>query len=72
MTAMAFAAAGLNYQDHVESVQALMRPAEVDYLLGDATKARTKLGWEPTITLEQILAEMVEADIARHRARMQR
>jgi GDPmannose 4,6-dehydratase len=72
MAAMAFAAAGLNYQDHVETAQTQMRPAEVDYLLGDATKARTKLGWEPTITLEQMLAEMVEADIARHRTRMQR
>jgi GDPmannose 4,6-dehydratase len=59
---MAFSAAGLNYQDHVETVQTLMRPAEVDFLLGDATKARTRLGWGPTIALAQMLAEMVEAD----------
>jgi GDPmannose 4,6-dehydratase len=71
MAAMAFSAAGLNYQDHVETVQTLMRPAEVDFLLGE-TKARTRLGWGPTIALAQMLAEMVEADIARHRARMQR
>jgi GDPmannose 4,6-dehydratase len=72
MVSTAFAAAGLNYQDHVETAPDLIRPAEVDYLQGDATKARAKLGWEPTITLEQMLAEMVEADLARHRARMQR
>jgi GDPmannose 4,6-dehydratase len=69
MVSTAFAAAGLNYQDHVEISPNLMRPAEVELLLGDATKARTKLGWEPSITLEQMLAEMVDADIARHRAR---
>ena len=68
MVSMAFAAAGLNYQDHVETAQTLMRPAEVEYLHGDATKARNKLGWEPTITLEKMLAEMVDADMARHRA----
>ncbi len=56
----------------METAPDLIRPAEVDYLQGDATKARAKLGWEPTITLEQMLAEMVEADLARHRARMQR
>jgi GDPmannose 4,6-dehydratase len=72
MVSTAFAAAGLNYQDHVETAPDLIRPAEVDYLQGDATKARAKLGWKPTITLEQMLAEMVEADLARHRARMQR
>jgi GDPmannose 4,6-dehydratase len=72
MVKTAFAVAGLDYQEHVETAQTLMRPAEVAYLRGDATKARTKLGWEPTITLEQMLGEMVEADIARHSARMQR
>jgi GDPmannose 4,6-dehydratase len=72
MVSAAFAAAGLNYQDHVETASDLIRPAEVDHLQGDASKARAKLGWEPTITLEQMLAEMVEADLARHRARMQR
>jgi GDPmannose 4,6-dehydratase len=46
-----------------------MRPAEVDVLLGDATKARERLGWAPSVTLEEMLAEMVEADLARHRAR---
>jgi GDPmannose 4,6-dehydratase len=63
---MAFKYAGLNYQDHVVTRDDLKRPAEVDYLHGDATKAREKLKWEPTIVLEQMVAEMVDADIARH------
>jgi GDPmannose 4,6-dehydratase len=48
----------------------LLRPTEVDVLQGDPSKAKAKLGWEPTITLEDMLAEMVEADVARHRVRM--
>jgi GDPmannose 4,6-dehydratase len=39
-------------------------------LLGDPAKAKEKLGWEPRITLEEMIAEMVEADLVRHRARM--
>jgi GDPmannose 4,6-dehydratase len=69
MVAMAFACAGLDWREHVTTRQDLMRPAEVDVLLGDATKAREQLGWEPSVTLEEMLAEMVEADLARHRAR---
>jgi GDPmannose 4,6-dehydratase len=69
---LAFAYAGLNYQDHVASRDALKRPAEVDFLQGDAGKARQQLGWEPTITLEEMVGEMVEADLARHRATMSR
>ena len=38
------------------------RPSEVDSLLGDSTKARKKLGWEPTITLEELVSEMIEND----------
>jgi GDPmannose 4,6-dehydratase len=68
---IAFAYAGLNYEDHVVSRSELMRPAEVDVLLGDASKARQKLGWQPTVSLEDMIAEMVEADIQRHRKRRQ-
>ena len=39
------------------------RPTEVDLLIGDATKAKTKLGWQPTYTLPELIKEMVEADI---------
>lgn len=66
---IAFAHVGLNYEDHVVVRNDLMRPAEVDVLLGDASKARRVLAWEPHITLEQMIAEMVEADLARHEAR---
>ena len=48
---------------------ALLRPAEVEVLLGDAGKARQQLGWAPSCTLEEMVAEMVEADLARHRGR---
>jgi GDPmannose 4,6-dehydratase len=67
---IAFGHAGLSYEDHVTVRADLLRPAEVDFLLGDAAKARRVLGWEPTITLEDMAAEMVEADLARHRSRM--
>jgi GDPmannose 4,6-dehydratase len=67
---IAFGHAGLNYEDHVTVRADLLRPAEVDVLLGDASKARRKLGWEPATSLEEMAAEMVEADLARHRARL--
>ena len=66
---IAFSHAGLDYQQHVTSSAALMRPAEVDVLLGDAGKARRVLGWQATTSLEDMIGEMVEADLARHRAR---
>ncbi len=50
----------------------LKRPAEVDFLLGDASKARQQLDWEPTVVLEDLVGEMVEADLARHRTNMSR
>jgi GDPmannose 4,6-dehydratase len=67
---LAFDHAGLSYEDHVVIHNDLIRPAEVDVLLGDASKARRTLGWQPSITLEDMIAEMVEADLARHRARL--
>lgn len=69
MVSMAFAAAGLDWQEFVVTRQDLLRPAEVHRLKGDASKARAKLGWVPTIELETLLGEMVEADLVRHRAR---
>ncbi len=70
LCAMAFGHAGLDWQAFVHTSADLLRPAEVDVLHGDATKARTSLGWAPTCTLEEMVAEMVEADLARHRARL--
>jgi GDPmannose 4,6-dehydratase len=65
----AFAHVGLNPDDHVVIDPAFLRPAEVDVLHGDASKAKRQLGWEPEITLEEMIGEMVEADLARWRAR---
>jgi GDPmannose 4,6-dehydratase len=64
---LAFAVAGLNYEDHVVLNPAFLRPAEVDYLRGDATKARVRLGWAPETSLEALVEEMVAADLARLR-----
>ena len=67
---MAFSHVGLNWQDHVVTSSDLMRPAEVDLLHGDAGKASQVLGWAPETSLEAMIAEMVEADLARHRGRV--
>ena len=69
---LAFEHAGLDYQEHVKQDPRFMRPAEVDVLLGDASKARQKLGWSPETPLADMVAEMVDADLARHRARQAR
>ncbi|MDX2029316.1 MAG: GDP-mannose 4,6-dehydratase [Blastocatellia bacterium] len=60
----AFSALGLDWQEHVEIDPRYFRPAEVDLLIGDAAKARTKLGWEPRVTFKQLVKMMVEADLA--------
>ena len=65
MCRMAFGCVGLRMEDHVVIDPALFRPAEVEVLLGDASKAREKLGWQPTTSLEDMIVEMVEADLAR-------
>ncbi|BAT57596.1 GDP-mannose 4,6-dehydratase [Variibacter gotjawalensis] len=64
---LAFACVDLNYEDFVTVDSKNMRPAEVDVLLGDASKARKILGWEPVTKLEEMIAEMVEADLERHK-----
>jgi GDPmannose 4,6-dehydratase len=69
MCAMAFTHAQLNWRDHVVVDPALFRPAEVDRLQGDATRARTVLGWAPKISLEEMIGEMVDADIERLQSR---
>ncbi|WP_207540308.1 GDP-mannose 4,6-dehydratase [Sabulicella rubraurantiaca] len=62
---LAFAHAGLDWERHVRVDAAHLRPAEVDVLHGDASKARRVLRWAPRITLEEMVAEMVEADLER-------
>jgi len=60
----AFERVGLDWQDYVVVDPKLYRPAEVDQLLSDPTKARTKLGWQPTVTFKDLVHEMVDADLA--------
>ena len=67
---LAFSHVGLDYEEKVKVDPRFMRPAEVDVLLGDASKANQKLGWTPEVSLAEMVAEMVDADLARHRARM--
>ena len=59
----AFAHVGLDYRDHVVVEPQLIRPAEVETLLGDASKARQKLGWASHVTFKELVQEMVEADL---------
>jgi GDPmannose 4,6-dehydratase len=60
---LAFVHAGLNFKDHVQFDPRYLRPAEVDLLLGDPSKAKKKLGWVPTTTVEELARMMVEADL---------
>ncbi len=60
---VAFSHVGLDYKDYVKTDPRFMRPAEVDQLVGDPTKARTKLGWKPDVTFEGLIQMMVDADI---------
>ena len=62
---LAFDYVGLNMDNHVVVEQRYVRPAEVDFLQGDSAKARERLGWKPEVTLEELVAEMVEADLVR-------
>jgi len=60
---VAFGHAGLNYRDYVVQDPKFFRPAEVDLLVGDASKAGRVLGWEPTVTFKGLIQMMVEADL---------
>jgi GDPmannose 4,6-dehydratase len=60
----AFGHVGLDWQKYVRIDPAFLRPAEVDHLIGDASKAKRVLGWEPSVSFERLVAMMVDADIA--------
>lgn len=60
---IAFNAVGFHWEDYVEVDPKFIRPAEVDFLCGDATKAREKLGWQPHVTFEELVKMMMEADL---------
>jgi GDPmannose 4,6-dehydratase len=65
LAALAFAHAGLDWQKHVRLDPRLVRPAEVDHLVGDASKARQALGWRPDVDFPGLVRAMVDADLAR-------
>ena len=70
MIAIAFGHLGLDPEAHIVIDPRFARPAEVDVLLGNPAKAKAKLGWEPVVTLEEMIVEMVEADLKRHKRAM--
>jgi GDPmannose 4,6-dehydratase len=59
----AFAEVGLDYREYVRIDERYLRPAEVDLLVGDSSKARRELGWQPTYTFAELIAEMVASDL---------
>jgi GDPmannose 4,6-dehydratase len=69
LTRVAFSHVGLDWQEHVEVDPKLLRPAEVEHLIGSPAKARTMLGWEPSVTFEELIGMMVDADLARWTAK---
>ena len=60
---IAFSHVGLNYQDYVEVAPEFYRPAEVDALVGDASKAKDKLGWKASVSFEELVKMMVDSDL---------
>jgi GDPmannose 4,6-dehydratase len=62
---VAFAHVGLDWRDYVRVDQRFYRPAEVDLLLADASKARQRLGWSPRVSFEELVRMMVDADVQR-------
>jgi GDPmannose 4,6-dehydratase len=67
---VAFRLAGIDqWASYVRQDPRFMRPAEVDLLMGDPTKARTKLGWKPRVSFEELVTRMYEHDLAEERAR---
>ena len=61
----AFAHVGLDWQNHVRTSSALLRPLEVEHLIGDASKARSDFGWQPSIDFSGLIQMMVDADLER-------
>ncbi|MBM3751947.1 MAG: GDP-mannose 4,6-dehydratase [Acidimicrobiia bacterium] len=63
---IAFGHAGLNWEQHVVIDPAFLRPAEVDHLIGDASKAKAQLGWSPSVDFKGLVTMMVDADLKRY------
>jgi GDPmannose 4,6-dehydratase len=62
---IAFDEVGLDWEQHVRTDPQFLRPAEIDRLVGDASKARAELGWAPQVDFEGLVRMMVRADLAR-------
>jgi GDPmannose 4,6-dehydratase len=60
---IAFSYVGLNWRDHVVLDENLVRPAEIDYLIGDSSRAREELGWDPKVSFEEMIQMMVDSDM---------
>jgi GDPmannose 4,6-dehydratase len=69
---VAFSHAGLNWRDHVVQDERFMRPAEVDLLIADPSRAADELGWRPKVSFEQLVRMMVDADVERVGAEVRR
>jgi GDPmannose 4,6-dehydratase len=67
---IAFSHAGLDWREHVHQDPTLIRPAEVETLLGDATHARETLGWVPEVSFEELIRKMVDSDLAIHESKL--
>jgi GDPmannose 4,6-dehydratase len=67
---LAFAEVGLDYREYVKTDPRFQRPAEVDLLVGDSSKARRVLGWQPTYTFKELVSEMVRSDLERAAAEL--
>jgi len=61
----AFGRVGLDYEEYVKTDEQFLRPAEVDHLVGDASRAREKLGWERRVSFQELVELMVDADLER-------
>lgn len=64
---LAFESVGLDWRDHIIEDPRFMRPAEVDYLVADASKAKERLGWEPKVRLPELVDKMVKSDLWRYK-----
>ena len=69
LVTLAFDHAGLDWQRYVRTDPALLRPAEVDHLIGDSTRARSRLGWRPDVDFAGLVRMMVDADLERYASR---
>ncbi|HIE91455.1 MAG TPA: GDP-mannose 4,6-dehydratase [Acidobacteria bacterium] len=64
----AFSHVGLDWQEYVKTDPRFLRPAEVDHLIGDSSRARAELGWQPNVDFKALVTMMVDADLERHRS----